>query len=159
MQYQARNDNVTGYIYLMEAEGFHGLIPGCYLRRCKIGLSRNPQMRLDTFHSNQPPCNIKMLRTIYVENMELVESELHRKLKHCNVKLFKSREWFDLSPVDFIRVNWAFSKYETHQISLSELPVKAILVASLMIISTGLILSTYPEKLMPAKPGLQRILK
>lgn len=159
MEYYTRNDNLAGYIYLMEAEGYHGLIPGCYLRRCKIGLSRNPQMRLDTFHSNQPPCNIKMLRTIYVEDMELVESELHRKFKHCNVKLLKSREWFDLSPVDFIRVNWAFSKYETHQISLSEIPIKAVLAVSLVILSTGLMLSKSPDKPVPAKPGLQKLVK
>nr|WP_277880468.1 GIY-YIG nuclease family protein [Calothrix sp. FACHB-1219] len=144
---------------MMEAEGYHGIFPGRYLRRCKIGLSRNPQMRLDTFHSNQPPCNIKILKTIYVENMELVESELHQKFKHCNVKLLKSREWFDLSPVDFIRVNWEFSKYETHQISLSEIPVKAVLAVSFIIISAGLMLSKSSEKPMPAKPGLQRVIK
>jgi Meiotically up-regulated gene 113 len=143
----------------MEAEHFHGIIPGCYLRRCKIGLSRNPQMRLDTFHSNQPPCNIKILRTIYVEDMELVESELHQQFKHCNVKLLKSREWFDLSPIDFIRVNWAFSKYETHQISLSEIPVKAVLAVTLIIISAGLMLSKSPPKPVSAKSGLQKILK
>lgn len=52
-EYQTRNDHEPGYIYLMEAEGYHGLIPGFYLRRCKIGLSRNPQLRLENFHANQ----------------------------------------------------------------------------------------------------------
>ncbi|WP_257236801.1 hypothetical protein [Nostoc sp. 'Peltigera malacea cyanobiont' DB3992] len=47
--YQPKNDHEPGFIYLMEAEGYHGLIPGCYLRRCKIGLSRNPELDLISF--------------------------------------------------------------------------------------------------------------
>ena len=52
--YQPKNDHEPGFIYLMEAEGYHGFIPGAWLRRCKIGLSRNPEARLDKFHRNQP---------------------------------------------------------------------------------------------------------
>ena len=85
--YQPKNDHEPGFIYLMEAEGYHGLIPGAWLRRCKIGLSRNPEARLDNFHRNQPPCNVKILKTIYVENMADVEGKLHQQFSRCNVKL------------------------------------------------------------------------
>ncbi|TBR56779.1 hypothetical protein B4U84_28485 [Westiellopsis prolifica IICB1] len=95
----------------MEAVGYHGIIPGCFLRRCKIGLSRNPHLRLQNFHDNQPPCDIKILKTIYVEDMEAVETELHRQFKGCQVKLIKSREWFDLYPWQFAMVHWSMSRY------------------------------------------------
>lgn len=107
---QVRNDNEPGYLYLMQAIGYHGLVPGCYLRRCKIGLSRNPQLRLENFIANQPPCDIKILRTIWVEDMKAVEAKLHNQFQNCKVKLTKSREWFDLTPWQFLLVNWAFSQ-------------------------------------------------
>ena len=94
--YQPRNDHEPGSIYLLLAEGYHGIIPGLLLKRCKIGLSRNVDNRLDQFHSNQPPCNISVLMTIYVKDMALVEGKLHRQYKRSNVKLKKSKEWFDL---------------------------------------------------------------
>jgi len=109
-QFTPRNDNEPGYLYLMEALGYHGLVPGCYLRRCKIGLSRNPQLRLENFIANQPPCDIKILRTIWVEDMKAVEAKLHNQFQNCKVKLAKSREWFDLTPWQFVLVNWAFSQ-------------------------------------------------
>lgn len=92
-EHKTRNDHEPGYIYLMEAEGYHGLIPGCYLRRCKIGLSRNPQLRLENFHANQPRCNMKILKTVYVQDMPEVEAQLHQKFPKSQVKnLVKSRE-------------------------------------------------------------------
>ncbi|WP_242038991.1 GIY-YIG nuclease family protein [Anabaena lutea] len=121
--FNPRNDHEPGYIYLMEAVGYHGLLPGCYLRRCKIGLSRNPQLRLQNFHDNQPPCNIKILRTIYVEDMKAVEAQIHKQFNYCRVKLVKSEEWFDLNPVDLIRVNLEFSRHSSH-ITADISPVK-----------------------------------
>ncbi len=109
--YTPRNDNVPGYIYLIEAIGYHGLLPGFYLRRCKIGLSKNPQARLQNFIDNQPPCDVQILRTIYVKDMAGVENELHKQFKYCNVRLTKSKEWFDLNPIDFLRVNGAFNRH------------------------------------------------
>ncbi len=151
--YYQRSDSLPGYIYLMEAEGFHGLVPGCYLRRCKIGLSRDPQMRLDTFHSNQPPCDIKIIRTIYVENMEAVETMIHKQFKHCNVKLKKSREWFDLNPVDFARVNWAFTKHSSHVVSLADFPIKLMVLGLSVLISIvfigGSFTSQQPQQVKP----------
>ena len=81
-QWIERDDNQPGFIYLILAEGYHGWIPGCVLKRVKIGLSRNPEARLETFHSNQPPCNLRILRTIYVEDMATVEAKLHQIFKN-----------------------------------------------------------------------------
>lgn len=135
--YQPRDDNQPGFIYLMEAEGYHGLIPGCYLRRCKIGLSRNPEARLDKFHRNQPPCNVKILKTIYVEDMADVESELHQQFSQCNVELIRSQEWFDFNPVQFMRVNWEFEKRSLHILSLKDLPVKLIIFSMIGLLFVG----------------------
>jgi hypothetical protein len=113
--YTPRNDHKPGYIYLMEAVGYHGLFPGCYLKRCKIGLSSNPQLRLQNFIDNQPPCDIQIIRKIHVEDMADIEARLHNQFKHCKVKLTKSKEWFDLNPVDYLRVNAAFSSYSRQE--------------------------------------------
>ena len=124
----------------MEAEGYHGLIPGCYLRRCKIGLSRNPQLRLENFHANQPPCNIKILKTVYVQDMAEVEAQLHKQFNKNQIKnLAKSREWFDLTPVELIRVNLAFAKHDIHVFTFDELPIKLILFCFLGLLGVGLI--------------------
>lgn len=137
--YTQRNDHEPGYIYLMEAEGYHGLIPGCFLRRCKIGLSRNPQLRLQNFRDNQPPCDIKILKTVYVNDMEAVETELHRQFKGCQVKLVKSREWFDLYPWQFAMVNWAMSRHDARS-SVTQLPVRLILVCLVVLAGVGVML-------------------
>lgn len=109
-QWVERDDSVPGYIYLIQAEGFHGKIESCFVKRCKIGLTRNIQNRLEQLEGSQPPCNYKVIRTICVDNMALVEGQLHRQFKHCAVKLRRSREWFDFSPWQFLLVNWAFSQ-------------------------------------------------
>jgi hypothetical protein len=87
MSYVKRNDDMPGYVYLMEAIDFHGKLNQGFLRRCKIGLS-----------------DIELLVYVHVERMETEESKLHRQFRHCNVKLKKSREWFDLNPLQFIEV-------------------------------------------------------
>lgn len=135
--YQPKNDHEPGFIYLMEAEGYHGLIPGCYLRRCKIGLSRNPEARLDNFHRNQPPCNVKILKTIYVEDMADVEGELHQQFSQCNVELIKSQEWFDFNTVQFLMVNWEFERRSLHVFSLSDLPIKLIIFSMIGLVGVG----------------------
>ncbi|WP_256875462.1 GIY-YIG nuclease family protein [Nostoc sp. C052] len=140
--YQPKNDHEPGFIYLMEAEGYHGLIPGYYLRRCKIGLSRNPEARLDNFHRNQPPCNVKILKTIYVEDMADVEGELHQQFSQCNVELIKSQEWFDFNPVQFMMVNWEFEKRSLHIFSISDLPIKLIIFSMIGVLSLGAIAGT-----------------
>ncbi|MBW4597561.1 MAG: GIY-YIG nuclease family protein [Brasilonema angustatum HA4187-MV1] len=120
MSVQYRDDHVSGWVYLLEAEGYHGYIPGVYLRRCKIGLTRSVENRLDTLHSSQPPCNYKVVRAIYVPDMAAVEDALHKQFKHRNVKLIKSREWHDLYPHQYAMVLWMFSRYDSkrnHSIS------------------------------------------
>lgn len=97
--YQPRNDHVPGMVYLFEAKGYHGIIPGLLLKRCKIGLSRNPEQRvrqIASFEGSQPPCDIEILKTVYVQDMKSVEGKLHKRFKRSHVKLAKSREWFDL---------------------------------------------------------------
>jgi hypothetical protein len=97
--YQPRNDHVPGEIYLFEAKGYHGIIPGLLLKRCKIGLSRNPEQRvrqIASFEGSQPPCDIAILLTVQVQDMKLIEGKLHKRFARKNVKLKKSREWFDL---------------------------------------------------------------
>lgn len=140
MTYQYRNDSVPGFIYLLESEGFHGWIPGCVLRRVKIGLSRDVDRRVDTLHSNQPCCDYKIIRVIYVENMELVEKSIHNAFKHCNVKLKKSREYFDVLPHQYARIHWLMTKYETKVWSFADIPKRAIIGGVLALVSIGLLL-------------------
>jgi T5orf172 domain len=95
-----RDDNQPGYVYLMVADGFHGLMGGL-VRRVKIGLSRNPMAREDRLNSNQPPCNINVIDTVYVYRMKDCEDYLHKKYKSHHVKLRKSTEWFDFDYVSY----------------------------------------------------------
>lgn len=94
-----KNDNVTGYVYIMEAEGFHGIFPGKLLKykRIKIGLSRNPNARENRLNSTQPPCNINLIDSVYVYRMKDAESYLHQMFGSCNVDLKKSKEWYDFN--------------------------------------------------------------
>lgn len=156
--HQVRNDHEPGYIYLMEAEGYHGLIPGCYLRRCKIGLSRNPQLRLENFHANQPPCNIKILATVYVQDMADVESQLHQQFKKYQVKgLVKSREWFDLNPLRMAMVRYVIAKHDIHIFTLDELPIKLILLCLLGLLGVGVIVGRLASQ--PATQSQQQLAK
>lgn len=126
--YPRRNDHEPGFIYLIEAEGFHGILPGKLLRRCKIGLSRDPQLRRQNFVDSQFPCNVEIITTIYVEDMAEVERELHQIFKAQNIKLEKSREWFDLSPIQFIKCLFEFRKREAIVFSISDIPMKSVAI-------------------------------
>jgi T5orf172 domain len=97
--YVERDDNVPGYIYIMEAEGFHGIFPGKLLnyKRIKIGLSRNPNARENRLNSTQPPCNINLIDSVYVYRMKDAESHLHHIFESCHVNLKKSQEWYDFN--------------------------------------------------------------
>ena len=134
-----RNDHEPGYVYLIEAIGYHGVIPGRLLRRCKIGLSRDPQLRRQNFVDSQFPCDVEIITTIYVEDMADVETELHQIFKTCNVTLEKSREWFDLSPWQYLKCLWEFRKREAIIFSWSEIPWKMIPVGITAIFITGYI--------------------
>lgn len=142
MAWTERSDNVPGYVYLIEAKNVSGVIPGPLLKKCKIGLSRNPEMRLDALHNSQPPCDYVILRTIYVEDMVEVEDLLHKDFKHCNVKLNKSREWFDLNPLDFWRVQMAFSRYgrEYGLRKVKPVPVRAVVGGLVALLGIGILI-------------------
>lgn len=94
-----RNDNVEGYVYLVEAVG----VKNGLTRRVKIGLTRNVKRRLNEFESGQFPCDVKLLKAIAVSDMRRVEKVLHTKYKMFNIRFRKSREWFDVPlPVLFL---------------------------------------------------------
>ena len=147
MAYQQRDDNVQGYIYLLKAKGFHGWIPGAVLGRYKIGLSRDVDRRLETLHSNQPPTDLEVVKIIAVEDMASVEVELHRVFKSQNVKLLKSREYFDLNPIQVQRCLWLMRRYESRRWSSSEIPVKAITGGLIALLGVGMLIgqSFQPE--------------
>ncbi len=135
-----RDDHVPGYVYLFEAINVTGIIPGKLVRRCKIGLSRNPGLRLQNFIDNQPPCNFQIIKTIHVSDMASVEDALHARFKHCNIKLEKSREWFDLNLWQYQMVLWAFSRYESQRVSFSDLPKRAIVGALIGLLGLGMLI-------------------
>jgi hypothetical protein len=139
-QWVERNDNQPGFIYLILAEGYHGWIPGCVLKRVKIGLSKNPEARLETFHSNQPPCNLRILRTIYVEDMATVEAKLHQVFKNSNVKLKKSREFFDLMPWQMAQVHWLMSQHEVKVWSYADIPKRALVGGLIALLGVGVMI-------------------
>jgi len=139
-RYEYRDDHVPGYIYLIEAVNVTGIIPGKLVRRCKIGLSRNPELRLQNFIDNQPPCDFRIIKAIYVEDMAAVEDDLHAKFRHCNLKLEKSREWFDLNPWQYAMVLWAFSRYESQRVSFADIPKRAIAGGLIALLGVGVMI-------------------
>ncbi|MFL9455916.1 GIY-YIG nuclease family protein [Tolypothrix bouteillei VB521301_2] len=120
LQEQSRpiSSHDPGYIYLIKAVGFHGIVPGFYLGRYKIGLSRDPIARLENFYDNQPPCDLEIVRAIEVRDMRAVESILHKQFQTARISLNRKRkpEWFDLNPWQFYMVQRAFSCYEKHPV-------------------------------------------
>ena len=139
--YVQRDDNVPGRIYLIEALGYHGIFPGKLLRRCKIGLSRNPQSRLETFQNSQPPCDFKIFRTIHVQDMKTCEDWLHHKFKRSTVKLFKSKEWYDLTPIQFLMVQKALSRLEIQNNSIPRPQINQTIVVGVLIAVSMITLS------------------
>ena len=110
MTWQTRDDSVPGKIYLMRAIGYGGIIPGCLIGRYKIGLSRNPEVRLDQLLSAQPCCDIEIVHTVDVADMAEIESELHEIFKNSNTPLIKSQEWFDFYPWQVQRCLWLMNR-------------------------------------------------
>jgi hypothetical protein len=140
MAWQQRNDNVQGYIYLLKAKDFHGWIPGAVLGRYKIGLSRDVDRRLDTLHSNQPPADLEVVKVIAVEDMAGVEAELHSVFESQNVKLLKSREYFDLNPLQVQHCLWLMRRYESRRWSSSEISVKTIAGGLIALLGVGMLI-------------------
>jgi hypothetical protein len=139
-RYEYRDDNVPGWIYVLEAEGYHGIYPGCILRRVKIGLSRDVDQRLDTLHSNQPCCDYKLIKVIYVESMSDVETRLHQIFKNSNVKLKKSREYFDLYPWQMVYLHWLMSQHEVKVWTFADIPKRAIAGGLIALVGLGMLI-------------------
>ena len=145
MAYQQRDDNVPGYIYLMKAIGYGGIIPGALIGRYKIGLSRSPENRLDQLLSAQPCCDIQIIHTVAVQSMADAESELHSIFKNSNVKLAKSREWFNLNPLQVQQCIWLMNRYErSHSPTIS---MKAVAGGLIALLGVGILIghSFQPE--------------
>ncbi|WP_414589334.1 GIY-YIG nuclease family protein [Scytonema sp. PCC 10023] len=156
--YVYRDDHVPGYVYLIEAINVTGIIPGKLVRRCKIGLSRNPELRLQNFIDNQPPCNFRIVKAIYVQDMASVEDELHAKFKHCNIKLEKSREWHNFNPWQYAMVLWAFSRYESQRISFQDIPVRLIAGGLVALLGVGMLIGQAMKEPQPqVQPSVEAI--
>ena len=157
MNWQQRDDHIQGYIYLLKAKDFHGWIPGAVLGRYKIGLSRDVDRRLDALHSSQPPTDLEVVKVIAVEDMAGVEAELHRVFKSQNVKLLKSREYFDLNPLQVQHCLWLMRRYESRRWNSSEIPVKAIASGLIALLGVGILIgqSFQPEPISQTK--LQKV--
>ncbi len=98
-------DEGEGYVYLVEAVGFHGILSRC-VKRCKIGKSNNPYRRLNELNSEQAPCPIEGLRFIQVENNSKIEADLHHKFRRNR----KHNEWFDFWIWEMPFVDMAFER-------------------------------------------------
>jgi hypothetical protein len=103
--------------------------------------------RLDALHSNQPPTDLEIVKVIAVEDMASVEAELHSVFKSQNVKLLKSREYFDLNPLQVQHCLWLMRRYEAKRWSSSEIPVKAITGGLIALLGVGMLIgqSFQPE--------------
>jgi len=152
MVWQQRNDSVAGYIYLLKAKDFHGWIPGCYLSRVKIGLSRDVDRRLEALHSNQPPTDLEVVKVIAVKDMASVEAELHRVFKSQNVKLLKSREYFDLNPMQVQRCIWLMNQADIKR-TRNPISMKAVAGGLIALLGVGMLIGHSFEN--PASQKIQ----
>lgn len=145
-----------GYIYLIEAKGFHGIFPGIFLKRCKIGKSINPKERLEDLQSGQPPCDYEIIATIHVKNMATTEKELHKIFADCKVNLTKSREYFDLTPWRYFQVLGMMNKRKAASLGLVPFLLAITAIASLLWVGNGGIPIQLEKQLdpisSPAKP-------
>ena len=139
MAWQQRDDNVPGKIYLMKAIGYGGLIPGCLIGRYKIGLSRNPEARLDQLLSSQPCCDIEIVHTVDVADMAEVESELHQIFKKSNVSLIKSQEWFSFTPWQVQRCIWLMNQADIKRVR-NPMSMKAITAGMIGLLGVGMLI-------------------
>jgi hypothetical protein len=160
MAWQQRDDNVPGKIYLMKAIGYGGIFPGTLIGRYKIGLSRSPQNRLDQLLSAQPCCDIEIVHTVYVERMADVETELHSVFKNSNVKLAKSREWFNLNPLQVQQCIYLMNRYERSQ-HHQPISMKAITGGLIALLGVGILIgqSFKPEPQTINKSNVEKSFK
>ena len=97
-----------GYVYLVKAKGFHGRLLSPLLGRYKIGLTNNPERRLNELNSQQAPCPIVGIRNIAVRDNATVERALHQKF----AKQRRHGEWFDFWVWELPLVEMAYDRAE-----------------------------------------------
>ncbi|KYC34756.1 hypothetical protein WA1_49400 [Scytonema hofmannii PCC 7110] len=96
-----------GYIYLLKAEGFHGIFSK-WIGRYKIGLTTNPQKRLADLNRQQAPCPIVLVRTVPVANMLAAEQWLHDRFTVRR----RHGEWFDFWNHELRSVHSAYDRLQ-----------------------------------------------
>ncbi len=133
------DDHAPGNIYAFVAPEIHGWIPGFFVTRVKIGLTRkHPEERRQQIVSNQPAHDLKIIKTIQVSDMATVETALHRRFKHRRVKLEKSQEWFDLYPWELASLKWYLGRYEQSKSLSPSFPVTKILISLVLVFGFAL---------------------
>jgi hypothetical protein len=152
MAWQQRDDSVPGKIYLMRAVGYGGIIPGCLIGRYKIGLSRNPEARLDQLLSAQPCCDIEIVHSVAVANMAEVESELHEIFQNSNVPLIKSEEWFNFTPWQVQRCIWLMNQADIKRVR-NPISTSAIAGGLIALLGVGMLIgqSFQPQSTLKIK--------
>ena len=98
-------DAGDGFVYLVEAKGFHGILSPIK-KRLKIGLSNNPERRLRELNSEQAPCQIVGIRYIKVMSNATVETRLHKHFARNR----RHGEWFDFWVWELPLVNRAYDR-------------------------------------------------
>ncbi|MBD2201662.1 GIY-YIG nuclease family protein [Calothrix sp. FACHB-1219] len=129
---------VIDHVYLAEAEGYHGILSP-FLKRCKIGVSGNVDKRMASLNKSQPPCNILELHSIYHPDAYKIEKYLHNKYNYCRVNLLNSEEWFDLNPIDYLRVHRDLYIKEGKEWNYRKDKGKGPLIKTLIVLVTSLI--------------------
>ena len=76
--YKKRDVHVPGNIYVFVAPEIHGWIPGFFVTRVKIGLTRkHPEERRQQIISNQPAHDLKIIKTVQVsDTLGLTEEQI-----------------------------------------------------------------------------------
>lgn len=126
-----------GFVYLVEAKGFHGILSPIRKRR-KIGLTNSPDRRLEELNGSQSPCPIVGIRYIQVWDNAEVERSLHKKF----AKNRKHGEWFDFWLWELPLVAIAYERKAPgtaiNRLSFSTLVLLAI---SVLLLSGAVVLS------------------
>src|SRR5689334_15117137 len=82
--------------------------------------------------------------------MATVEKFLQTKFKHCHVKLEKSREYFDLNPIDYAYCLWLFRRMSHvpvwQYINFQQLVATALVVAGLAVLATSIIQQQFQQQ-------------
>ena len=124
-------DEGGGFVYLVEAQGFHGVLSFLVKRR-KIGLSNNPERRLKELNSEQSPCPIVGIRYIEVKDNSFTEKDLHAKF----AKNRKHGEWFDFWIWELPLVDLAYER-RAEGTWLNKLSITSLTLAIMGVMAIG----------------------